>query len=254
MTRKQSSIVPMLIVIGILVMVSQCGDDGPEHTPRVDPPTPPPPRDTSPYRPEIDESPGAAIAILIDTSGSMKDPAAGDSKPKHVVARAAVAEMLDVTDAFLAKHPDYPVKVAVLHFADRVVTDLPVQPYDREKVRAALENLPEPGGKTAIGAGLEQAVAELYRSGAFRKYILVVTDGENTTGIEPRPMAEEIHQRSEQSVPMYFVAFDTDPAKFGFLSSVGGEVVSARGAAELEEVLKSVYEGRILAEALPEED
>jgi hypothetical protein len=50
-------------------------------------------------------------------------------------------------------------------------------------------------------------------------------------------------------VQFFFVAFDTDPKKFGFLGEVGGEVVRARNANELELALKDIYEGKILAEA-----
>ena len=90
----------------------------------------------------------------------------------------------------------------------------------------------------------------LYRSGCMRKYILAVTDGENTRGRSPDGVAREIHRRSEGGVTIYFVAFDTDPAKFGFLKKIGGDVLHARGRAHLERVLTEIYEGRILAEAV----
>ena len=36
----------------------------------------------APYQAEVEEGLGAAVAILIDTSGSMKERAPGDSRPK----------------------------------------------------------------------------------------------------------------------------------------------------------------------------
>jgi len=48
------------------------------------------PADDAPYQAEVDEGVGAAVAILVDTSGSMKEPAPGDSRPKYVVAREAL--------------------------------------------------------------------------------------------------------------------------------------------------------------------
>lgn len=244
MTRKKASVFPVLFVIFLVIMIQQCDDEEPGGGPR----------DLSPYVPAVAEKPGAAVAILVDTSGSMKEQVPGDTAPKAVVAEMALSKMLAATDAFLEKHPDYPVKVAVLSFSGEARTLLPVQLYDRQAVRSALAKLPEPDGMTAIGRGMEAAVQELYRSGAFRKYMIVLTDGENTAGIGPNVMAHEIHRRSEGSIPMYFIAFDTSPATFGFLEEVGGDVVGAGNAAQLEEVLRSVYEGRILAEALPEED
>src|SRR5205809_963497 len=40
------------------------------------------------YQAEVEEGLGAAVAILIDTSGSMRDDAPGDSRPKSVVPQA----------------------------------------------------------------------------------------------------------------------------------------------------------------------
>jgi hypothetical protein len=37
--------------------------------------------DAAPYQAEVEEGIGAAVAILVDTSGSMKEPAPGDSRP-----------------------------------------------------------------------------------------------------------------------------------------------------------------------------
>src|SRR3977135_4139638 len=55
----------------------------------------------APYQAEVEEGLGAAVAILIDTSGSMKERAPGDSRPKYVVAHEAIEAMLDATDAFV---------------------------------------------------------------------------------------------------------------------------------------------------------
>src|SRR6266511_2391582 len=62
--------------------------------------------DSAPYQAEVDEGLGAAVAILIDTSGSMREQAPGDTRSKHVIAHEALQAMLDATDAFVAKRPD----------------------------------------------------------------------------------------------------------------------------------------------------
>ena len=139
----------------------------------------------APYQAEVEEGLGAAVAILVDTSGSMKEDAPGDSRPKYVVAREALETMLDATDAFVAKRPDFPIKIGIYSFSSDVSTVLPLQPYDRDVVRAALARLPRPGGGTAIGEAMRAARPDLYRAGVFRKYLLVVTDGENTVGPQP---------------------------------------------------------------------
>jgi hypothetical protein len=98
--------------------------------------------------------------------------------------------------------------------------------------------------------GLVRRVADLYRAGTFRKYILVVTDGVNTTGVSPRRMAREINHRSEGAVRMYFVAFDVDAERLAFVRDVRGEVVGARNGDALRAGLDEIYRGKILSEVV----
>jgi hypothetical protein len=180
----------------------------------------------------------------------MNERAAGESRPKHVVAREALEAMLDATDGFVTKRPEFPIKIGVYSFSSGVSTVLPLQLYERATVRDALNRLPRPGGGTAIGEAMRSARPDLYRAGVFRKYLLVVTDGENTAGRSPDDVARDIFRKSEGSVQTYFVAFDTSPEKFSFLKEVGGDVIGASNSAELRTALDGIYQGRILAEAV----
>jgi hypothetical protein len=179
----------------------------------------------------------------------MRDDAPGDSRPKYVVAQEALEATLDATEAFIAKRPDFPIKIGIYSFASGVRVLLPIQPYDRAAVRGALARVPRPGGGTAIGEALAEARPDLYRAGVFRKYLLVVTDGENTSGRPPENVAREIFRKSEGAVQVYFVAFDTSPEKFAFLKDAGGDVIGAGTGAELHRALDGIYQGKILAEA-----
>jgi Mg-chelatase subunit ChlD len=210
----------------------------------------PPARDSAPYQADVEEGLGAAVAILIDTSGSMRELAPGDTRPKHVVARESLEAMLDATDAFVARRPDFPIKIGIYTFSSSVTEVLPIQVYNRNIVRASLQQLPAPGGGTAIGEAMRDARPDLYRAGVFRKYILVVTDGENTSGRAPEDVARTIYQKSEGAVQIYFVAFDTSADKFAFLKEVGGDVIGAGSGPELRTALDGIYQGRILAEAI----
>ena len=201
------------------------------------------------YQAEVEEGIGAALVILLDTSGSMKEPVPGGSRAKHVVAREAIAKMLEATTRFQKEHPDFAVEVGLMHFASSIYTDVPIQAYDAEVMATALRGMPEPGGGTAIGEALLQARPALYRAGVYRKYILCVTDGENTAGAEPATVARTINRRSEGAVQIHVVAFDTSPEKFSFVTQLGGELVSASDARGLAEALHGIYEGKILAEA-----
>ena len=207
-------------------------------------------RDTGKYKPTGDEGLGAAVAIMIDNSGSMKQKAGSDTRPKYQVARAALQEMLASTDSFAAKQPGFPIKVGLYYFSSGVHTLEPMQAYDAAAVRAALDSMPPPNGGTAIGEAMDVARKSLYESGMIRKYILVVTDGENTDGRPPREVAQQIAQRSEGAVRQYFVAFDVDAKNFSFLRDVHGEVLSASNGLSLRASLDTIYRGKILAEAV----
>jgi len=206
-------------------------------------------RSDAPYQADVDEGLGAAVAILVDTSGSMRERVSDDGRPKHVVAREAIEAMLDATDAFVKKRPDFPIKIGIYSFSSSVRQLRRIEPYDRAAIAAALDDLPRPGGGTAIGDAMRTARPDLYHAGVFRKYILVVTDGENTTGRSPDQVAREIFGKSEGAVQVYFVAFDTSPEKFAFLKETGGDVLGAGTGAELRQALDGIYQGRILAEA-----
>ena len=150
---------------------------------------------------------------------------------------------------FIAKRPDFPIKIGLYSFSSNVQMLMPIQAYDRTAIRAALRRVPRPGGGTAIGEALRTASPDLYRAGVFRKYMLVVTDGQNTSGRSPDEVAREIFGKSEGAVQIYFVAFDTNPEKFAFLKEVGGGVLAAGSGVELRKALDEVYQGKILAEA-----
>jgi len=201
------------------------------------------------YVSSVDEGLGASIAILVDNSGSMARAAHGDDRPKFEVARQALESMIASTDSFVAKQPEFPIKVGLYEFSSDVETLVPVQAYNRPALRQALESMPPPRGGTAIGRAMDVARADLYRAGTIRKYILVVTDGENTDGPSPRKVAREIFRRSEGAVRMYFVAFDVDARTFDFLPDVHGEVLGASNGVALRASLDTIYRGKILAEA-----
>src|SRR5207253_9581753 len=74
----------------------------------------------APYQAEVEEGLGAAVAILVDTSGSMAQDAPGDTRPKYVVAREAIEAMLDATDAFVARRPDFPIKIGLYSFSSKI--------------------------------------------------------------------------------------------------------------------------------------
>jgi Mg-chelatase subunit ChlD len=233
-------------VVGIFMLAACGGSPGDSGNSIVVRP------DSEHYKPEGDEGLGVSVAIVLDNSGSMRDKAPGDTRRKFEVAKIAIERALDATEAALTKRPDYPVKVSLILFSDRTETVLEMQPYNRDSVRAAIGRITRPSGGTAIGDAMDVARQALYKAGTFRKVMLVVTDGQNTDGRDPADVAREIFRKSEGGVGIYFVAFDTDEGKFGFLRDVKGDVVAAQNGASLAASLASLYEGKVLAESTAE--
>jgi VWA domain-containing protein len=248
--RSAARVVLFLVLCLFVVFRSRQRRSKPDANDVTPPPSPTATQSSGKYVPAGDEGLGAAVAIMVDNSGSMRDKAGNDARPKFQVARQALEEMLASTDSFAAKQPGFPIKVGLYYFSSGVHPLVPVQAYDAAGLRAALESMPTPSGGTAIGQAMDVARDALYKSGIIRKYILVVTDGENTDGRPPREVAQEIATRSEGAVRMYFVAFDVDAKKFAFLHDVHGEVLGAGNAIALRASLDTIYRGRILAEAL----
>jgi hypothetical protein len=207
--------------------------------------------DTSRYRATVQEGLGASVAILLDNSGSMENtPDAGGDEWKSTIAKRVLEQVLTQTDSFVAKQSGFPVNLGLYVFSDEVRAALPMGPYNRDALKAALEAVPPPDGATAIGDAMEAAIEDLYAAGTFRKYLLVVTDGENTDGRDPRDVAREIQRRSDGAVRLFLVAFDVDKEKFGFIPEVRGTLVEARDALGLRAQLDTLYRGKILAEAV----
>jgi Mg-chelatase subunit ChlD len=245
--RARRSIVFFLVLLAVLITSRRRRET---HVRRSDESAPPAAAAAAPYARSADENLGAAVAIMVDNSGSMAKRAGGDSRPKYVVAREALQQMLASTDSFIAKQPGFPIKVGLYQFSSTVRPLVPLQAYDRAALRRALESMEAPNGGTAIGDAMDTAREALYQSGIIRKYILVVTDGENTDGRSPDDVAREIARRSEGAVRMYFVAFDIDAQKFSFVREVRGEVLGARDGLALRASLDTIYRGKILAEAV----
>jgi len=237
-----------IVVVLVVVAVLARRNRGSREAERVDAELP---ADSARYAAQVQEGLGASVAILLDQSGSMEDPpASGGKRPKYLLAREALTKVLAQTDSFVARQPGFTVNVGLYTFDSDVLTVLPIAPFDRAGLERALAQLPVPDGNTAIGRAMERATADLYRAGTIRKYLLVVTDGENTAGRDPGEVAREIARRSEGAVRLFLVAFDVDAEKFAFVPAVRGTVIEARDAVALRAGLDTLYRGRILAEAV----
>ena len=237
-----------------------CGESSPRRSPR-------PPRAVSatqePGRPQpaialpqSDQRLCTSVVLLIDTSGSM-DQRVGDGKggekPKFLIARDVLDGIVSYTDNWAKQHPDRSLEFGILSFSSSVRTVLPPAKFDRSKAEEGLKAIPRPGGGTAIGRALEQGFKALFQTGCVRKYVVCVTDGENTSGTDPAWVARQLYKQTGGEVEIHFVAFDTVGRHFDFLKLVNGFVVEAADGQQLQKRLSEIYEKRILAEAMSAE-
>ena len=206
--------------------------------------------------PQVDQRICTAVAILVDTSGSMEQKVRDRSQrmqAKSAIARDALRKIVDFTGQWSAAHPDRPLMVGIFSFSSSASSILPVSTFNSDQAQAAVTAIPAPGGGTAIGDALQEGFKALYASGCVRKHVVCITDGENTSGPAPDRIARGLFAQTGGEVELHFVAFDTSAEKFGFLNDVNGHVVEAADGEQLSARLTEIYERRILAEAMPAE-
>lgn len=236
------------------VLVSGCAGDGAgsdeEADRRVDEQLAPPAPSTAGPRE------GLAAAILIDVSGSMasevqdKD---GRREPKIDIARRAASDLVAQFARYAADHPDEPVQLGIYEFSQRPGERdcrpiIAMGPPDRARAEAALASI-RADGDTPIGNAMITAKRELDSTGLSRRHLLVVTDGENTSGVEPERVTAAIGRRPEAERPsMYFVAFDIEAVRFASVREAGALVLAAANAKELNDTLDTLLQGKILVE------
>ncbi|MFI5378414.1 MAG: VWA domain-containing protein [Tepidisphaerales bacterium] len=198
---------------------------------------------------------GIAVAILIDTSGSMKDAVAdadGSRKPKIDIARRCVVKVVKQAEGFAKEQPGTPLLLGIYEFSSRNNSScrkvLPMKAPDVALAESALRTLKADGG-TPIGQAIIQAKRDLDAAGLSRTHILVVTDGENTDGFTPGDVVAAIGKLPEAQRPgVYFVAFDVAAAVFKPARDAGAAVLPAANEQQLQTALDELVGGKILLE------
>lgn len=127
---------------------------------------------------------GLALALLLDSSGSM----AGEFKGRRKIdfAKGALLRLLPVLD-----DGDY---LAIVTFSDEARTVLPLRrkPKPEDVLRGLRAVLP--AGPTELGRGLDRALEELVPS-PHKKHLIVLSDG-RSRGFETRPIVEKARRNS----------------------------------------------------------
>lgn len=199
--------------------------------------------------------PGLALAVVLDTSGSMNSNprSGGGARSKIEIARGAVRALVGRVHAFSRTNPDRAVLLGLFEFnaglKDHCREIVPFGPPDPAAAERAVAEL-KPDGGTPIGDAMVMAKRALDRTRRSDLHLLVVTDGDNTDGLDPREVVRAIAALPAERRPsVYLVAFDIDSAAFQGVREAGALVVSATNEPELQETLDVLLGEKILLEA-----
>lgn len=208
--------------------------------------------------PAVSADDGVAVAIVYDTSGSMKQSVRdsnGRMTPKHVIARRAMEAVVHRLQAFATNATGSGprrMEVGVFVFANNAPSEfVKFGPFDPEEAARWAQRLPGPSTGTPLGTSLQAASRAVLNSKLPRKHVLVITDGLNTVGPAPEvvfPRIKDEAARKQAGVSAHFVAFDIDAKVFDPLKKQGVTVVGAANEEQLNAQLGFILEKKILLE------
>ena len=201
---------------------------------------------------------GVALAIIYDTSGSMKEPvpnATGGSSPKYVIANRALIAIASQIQAFAtnaATGTPRKIHAGLFIFNGESAREvIPFGPFDAGAIQDWAKHFSTPGGNTPLGNSLDVAAHTVLNSPLSRKHVLVITDGINTSGPPPSAVLPRLKQQAAQkqtSLSVHFVAFDVDAKVFDSVKKQGATVAGASNEKQLNTQLQFILQKQILLE------
>jgi uncharacterized protein YegL len=200
---------------------------------------------------------GVALAIVYDTSGSMKDPVpdqSGGLTPKYVIANRALVKVAKQIQAFADKNANSPRKIeaGLFVFKNSGATEaIPFGPFDEASFERFAKRFAHPNGNTPLGNALSVASRAVLNSPLSRKHVLVITDGMNTAGPAPGAVLPRLKRLAEEkgaAFSVHFIAFDVDAKDFNSVKKQGATVVSAADEKQLNSQLDFILQQKILLE------
>ncbi len=202
---------------------------------------------------------GIALAIIFDTSGSMKDPVpdkAGGATPKYIIARKALAAVAGQIEAYATNSPggaprNVQAGLFIFQNNDRAREAIKFGPFKAEEFRRWAERFNNPNGNTPLGNTLNSAGRAVLDSPLNHKHVLVITDGINTAGPPPQsvlPRLKELAAAKQTGFSVHFIAFDVDDKVFTAVKKQGATVVGAADEKQLNSQLDFILQRKILLE------
>ena len=203
------------------------------------------------------ESEGVALAIVYDTSGSMKETVLDANRkptPKYLIANRALIAIAQQIHTFATNSSDAPKKIdaGLFIFSGSGAREaIPFGQFKAEAFQDWARTYSNPSGNTPLGTALDTAAQTVLRSPLPRKHVLVITDGQNTVGPQPAtvmPKIQQLAQGKGSAVSVHFVAFDVAAKIFDPVKRLGATVVGAGNEAELNTQLHYILQRKILLE------
>jgi len=201
---------------------------------------------------------GVALAVIYDTSGSMKEPvpdASGGTAPKYIIANRALLAVTKQLQAFATNSftgTARKLQAGLLIFeGDHAREVVKFGPFDSKAFEAFASKFSKPGGNTPLGNTLSTATRAVLDSPLSHKHVLILTDGLNTAGPAPNvvlPKLKKLAADQHSSFSVHFVAFDVDARQFAPLKRLGATVVGAADEKQLNTQLQFILQQKILLE------
>lgn len=201
--------------------------------------------------------PGLDVVIVYDTSGSMQDEvpdATGTRVAKHVIAARALTNTIGLLEAY-AREGDAsrPIRAGLVVFRSGGGGEaIPFGAFEAEAFRRWVRTAPAPRGATPLGRAIDLAAQLVLASPLSRNHILVITDGQNTSGPDPEAVLPRMAEKAalvNSGIGVHFVAFDVDASLFDSVKKQGATVVAAADEIQLNDQLAFIMERKILLEA-----
>jgi hypothetical protein len=201
---------------------------------------------------------GVALAIIYDTSGSMRESVkdeSGKPAPKYVIANralVAITRQLEIFATNTASGAPRKLQAGLYIFGENGAKEVvKFGPFDGNAMREWARNFSSPQGNTPLGNAVKKASQTVLDSPLSRKHVLVITDGVNTAGPAPAAVMPRIKQQADQkqtSLSVHFVAFDVDAKVFDSVKQLGATVVGAADERQLKTQLDYIMQKKILLE------
>lgn len=182
--------------------------------------------------------PGVAVALVVDTSGSMEGTRVASVRR---VLQATIREQLRVYDVMSVGTLD----VAIIQFgraADTIETPVPMGRFDESGFNAAVGHVHAEGENTPLGEALAVAYREIERANRSSEHIFILTDGESNGELPPATVLTAIRQRLGDSLGIHLIGFQSQRGFYQAFEAAGSQVLMADDEAALRAACERVFQ------------